>query len=191
MDKRPPRPMTPFDELVTLPQLQLIKLLLPYTPEPGQRLLAAFIKFLELRRTLRLFSRPNIEKGPGWPHGDKASSREVIDGIKPYLDRGESEMLDMLLNMKDLMDMAEMMQGSSGEGSSPDPMDLIMGMLSPEQQEMFNTYSDMFSQTSDNDRKGDDSNERMDEQSRTEGHRSGKAGADPDGGRQDKGESRP
>lgn len=185
MDKRPPRPMTPFDELVTLPQLQLIKLLLPYTPEPGQRLLAAFIKLLEFRRTIRLFSRSNIEKGPGWPHRDGASSREVIDSIKPYLDPVEAENLDMFLNMKDIMDMAEMMQGSSGGSLSSDPMDLIMGMLSPEQQEMFSAYSDMFSQTADNDRKGDDNNERMDEQPRTERYRSGEAGADPDGGRED------
>ena len=173
--------MTPSDELVTLPQLQLIKLLLPYTPEPGQRLLAAFIKLLEFRRTIRLFSRSNIEKGPGWPHRHGASSREVIDSIKPYLDPVDAENLDMFLNMKDIMDMAEMMQGSSGGSLSSDPMDLIMGMLSPEQQEMFSTYSDMFSQALDKDRKGDDGSGRMDERSRTEGDRSGEAGTDPHG----------
>ena len=59
MDKRPPRPMTPFDEFVSSPQLQTIKLLLPYAPAPGQRLLAAFIKFFELRRAILLFSRPS------------------------------------------------------------------------------------------------------------------------------------
>ena len=35
MEKRPPRPMTPFDELVSSPQLQMIKLLLPYVPVSG------------------------------------------------------------------------------------------------------------------------------------------------------------
>ena len=60
MDKRPPKTdELPLDELVSSPQLQTIKLLLPYAPAPGQRLLAAFIKFFELRRAILLFSRPS------------------------------------------------------------------------------------------------------------------------------------
>lgn len=184
MDKRPPRPMTPFDELVSSPQLQTIKLLLPYAPAPGQRLLAAFIKFFELRRAILLFSRPSSYNSSKFFSESSSGSGEFLDSLKPYLDPRESEMLDMVLNMKDIMEMAQMMQDSSGGSPAFDPMDLMAGMLSPEQQEMFSAYSDMFSQTADNDRKGDDNNERMDEQPRTEGYRSGEAGADSDGGRE-------
>ena len=53
MEKKPVIPMTPFDELVTSPQLQAIKLLLPYAPVSEQRLLASFIKFQEFRQTIR------------------------------------------------------------------------------------------------------------------------------------------
>ena len=185
MDKNLPGPMTPFDELVTSPQLQAIKLLLPYAPVSEQRLLASFIKFQEFRQTIRLFSR--LRRGLGaqlFQDGPPPSQQEILSSLKPYLGPQESGTLEMLMNMKDIMDMAEMMQGSSGGSLSSDPMDLIMGMLSPEQQEMFSAYSDMFSQTADNDRKGDDNNERMDEQPRTEGYRSGEAGADSDGGRE-------
>ena len=63
MEKKQVVPMTPFDELVTSPQLQAIKLLLPYAPVSEQRLLAAFIKFQEFRQTIRLFSR--LRRGLG------------------------------------------------------------------------------------------------------------------------------
>lgn len=190
MDKRPPRPMTPFDELVSSPQLQTIKLLLPYAPAPGQRLLAAFIKFFELRRAILLFSRPSSYNSSKFFSESSSGSGEFLDSLKPYLDPRESEMLDMVLNMKDIMEMAQMMQDSSGGSPAFDPMDLMAGMLSPEQQEMFSTYSDMFSQALDKDRKGDDDSGRMDERSRTEGDRSGEAGTDPHGSGTDEREDR-
>lgn len=56
MEKKPPEPMTPFDELVTSPALQAVKLLIPYTPASGRQMLAAFVKMQELRQALSLFS---------------------------------------------------------------------------------------------------------------------------------------
>ena len=55
MDQDQTERMTPFDELVTSPTLQIMKLLIPYTPFSGRRMLASFIKFIELQRTIRLF----------------------------------------------------------------------------------------------------------------------------------------
>ena len=43
MEKDLPGPMTPFDELVTSPELQLIKLMIPYAPASGRQMLAAFV----------------------------------------------------------------------------------------------------------------------------------------------------
>ena len=57
------------------------------------------------------------------------------------------------------MDMAEMMRSSADENGSFDPAEMMLGMLSPEQKEMFETYSAMFSQPPDNTMKGDDSSE--------------------------------
>ena len=193
MEKKQVVPMTPFDELVTSPQLQAIKLLLPYAPVSEQRLLAAFIKFQEFRQTIRLFSR--LRRGLGaqlFQDGPPPSQQEILSSLKPYLDPQESSTLEMLLNMKDIMDMAEMMRGVSEDGGPPaDPMDLMMGMLSPEQKEMFSTYNDMFSQAADNARKGDDNSERMDEQPGTEEYRSGETGTDQNGSGSDEREVRP
>ena len=190
MDKRPPRPMTPFDELVSSPRLQMIKLLLPYVPPPGRRLLAALVKFLELRRAVRVFGGSASAADLGCPPEGGADPRALADSLKPYLNPKEAEMMETVMNMRDVMSMAEMMQENSDGNASFDPADLMMGMLSPEQQEMFSTYSDIFSQALGNDGKGDDDSGRMDERSRTEEHRSGEAGTDPDGGRPDEGEIR-
>ena len=57
MEKKPPEPMTPFDELVTSPVLQAVKLLIPYTPASGRQMLAAFVKMQELRQAIQLFSK--------------------------------------------------------------------------------------------------------------------------------------
>lgn len=190
MENKTAKPMTPFDELVTSPQLQAMKLLLPYAPVSQQRLLAAFIKFLELRQTLFLFGR--TRHGPGsqfFQEEVPASPLTVLNSIKPYLDPQESGMLEMLMNMKEIMDMAEMLKSSSTDSSSGfDPADLMMGMLTPEQQEMFSAYNAMFSQAADNTRKGDDSSERMDEQPGAQEYRPGEAGADQNGSRPDTGE---
>lgn len=190
MENKTAKPMTPFDELVTSPQLQAMKLLLPYAPVSQQRLLAAFIKFLELRQTLFLFGRTRRSPGAQFFREEvPASPHTVLNSIKPYLDPQESGMLEMLMNMKEIMDMAEMLKSSSPDSSSGfDPADLMMGMLTPEQQEMFSTYNAMFSQAADNTRKGDDSSERMDEQPGAQEYSPGEAGADQNGSRADTGE---
>ena len=96
-------------------------------------------------------------------------------------------MLDMIINIREMMSVMEMMQTaqekSEGNSSDFDPMELLTGMLPPEQQEMFRMYSDIFSQASDSVKKGDEEDgQRMDEQSGNEEYRSGKAGPDTDGG---------
>ena len=63
MDKDTPGLMTPFDELVTTPELQIIKLLIPYAPASGRQTLAGMVKFLELREAVRLFHGQNSASG--------------------------------------------------------------------------------------------------------------------------------
>ena len=96
-------------------------------------------------------------------------------------------MLDMIINIREMMSVMEMMQASQenaeGNGSNFNPMELLTGILPPEQQEMFRMYSDMFSQAPDSAEKGDEyDGQRMDEQSGNEEYRSGEAGTDTDGG---------
>lgn len=221
MDNNSPGPMTPFDELVSSPQLQIMKLMIPYAPARGRRALAACVKFMELRETLRIFSN----SGGGIRAqmiGDEEpfTPLDILNSFRPYLRPREAAALDMIINIKEMMSVMEMMQstpspeGSGEESTAFDPMDLLAGMLSPEQQEMFRMYSEIFSHTAndpsvspdtgmqketdipaqdtdaqkenDNLWKGDDINGRMDEQSGDKESGSGEAGTDQDGSVPDK-----
>lgn len=144
MERKPPRLMTPFDNMVTPPYLYTLKLMLPYTPSSNQRFLAVYIKFLELRHTMEFFRgfpekghEKNVRQGP-LPLG-------MFEDLKPYMAPEEKEMMEQ---MEMMMNMMEMMQSTQDTGGSSDssfnPMEMMMGMMDPEQQEMFRTYSDMF-----------------------------------------------
>ena len=181
MEKKPPEPMTPFDELVTSPVLQAVKLLIPYTPASGRQMLAAFVKVQELRHTLYLFSERQSGIRAQALDRTPASLFGILTSLKPYLSRRDAEMLDMIINLKEIMETAEVIKEtasmSDGEESFS-PLDLITGMLTPEQQETFRMYNTMFSQPPGDIRKGDDTDERMDEQSSDTRDGSGKTGAD-------------
>ena len=188
MDKVEPGLMTPFDELVTTPELQIIKLLIPYVPAARRQTLAGMVKFMELRETLRIFCGHSGGLQAQMIPDSSPSPTDILSSFRPYLKPREASILDMIINIREMLSVMEMMQASqeNPEGNDSDfdlnPMELLTGMLPPEQQEIFRTYSDMFSQTSDSAEKGDESNgQRMDEQSGNEEYRSGEAGIDTDG----------
>jgi hypothetical protein len=112
MEHKPPRPMTPFDNMVTPPFLYTLKLMLPYTPPSTQRMLGIYIKFLELRYTLSHFN--------GFGNAD---SSRLFDLLKDYMGPEEQEMMEQ---MEMLMNMMEMMQG---QPDMPDMSDFLGGMF--------------------------------------------------------------
>ena len=94
MDQKFPKPMTPFDSLVTPHHLYLMKLLLPYVPPAFQRMLACYIKFMEFQYTLEHFQgfsssagetshskRPKALHGPRWTGNDGTNGKhDEYDG---------------------------------------------------------------------------------------------------------------
>ena len=163
MEQNPPKPMTPFDNLVTPPFLYTLKLMLPYTPPSVQRFFGIYIKFLELRHTMEYFQ------------GFSSSPANILEGLKPYMGPAEKEMMEQMSGMMNMMEMVRGMQSMSDDASdsssqgfgSFNPMDMMKGMLSPEQQEMFEMYNTMFEQEFENEnnspdtgsQKGDTKNE--------------------------------
>lgn len=167
MEQKPQKPMIPFDELVTPPMLQMLKLFLPYTPASNQRFLGVFVKFLELRETISFFQRPSYNLYTRAFSSSQASSpMEMLMEIRPYLPPQQAGMMESFLNMMNIMEMVQMFQDSapSGENAFGDmggtgnsdnsgnmfsggfnPMDMVMGMLTPEQQNMYQMYNNMFS----------------------------------------------
>ncbi len=139
MDCKAPRPMTPFDELVTPPHLYTLKLMLPYTPPSVQRMLGIYIKFLEFKNTLEHFQ--------GFKRSDSGSILEELKGFMKPEEREMMEQMEMFMNM---MEMAQSMQtqpdssDESAQARSSWPMDMMKNILSPEQQDMFDMYSNIF-----------------------------------------------
>lgn len=198
MEKKPTRPMTPFDEITTPYSFSILKLLLPYLAPSNQYSLWIMIKFLELRYTISLFKHPEQVSRNHSFGSFPDSPAALLDEITPYLPPEQSQMADTFRNILNIMDMMQMLQPSGDSQTSADsafsginPMDLMMGMLSPEQQEMFRSYQNIFAESdTTNPKTGGIENERMDEQSTTEEYGSDQTGTDPYGGSTDTGEDR-
>ncbi len=157
MEQNPPRPMTPFDAVVNPPFLYTLKLLLPYMPASMQRFLGIYVKFLELRHTMEYFQG----------FASRAQPKDMLDGLKPYMSPAEKEMMEQMSGMMNMMEMVQNMQAMSDAFSQDsagfNPMDMMKGMLSPEQQEMFDMYNSMFenelNQPDTGNKKGESDNE--------------------------------
>ncbi len=81
MEHKPPKPMTPFDNMVTPPFLYTLKLMLPYTPPSTQRMLGIYIKFLELRYTLSHFN--------GFGNADSSRLFDLLNDVQKGDDTDE------------------------------------------------------------------------------------------------------
>lgn len=189
MERKPPKPQTPFDNLVIPQQLQMMKLLLPYISS-GQGMLAIFIKFSELQHTIQYVQNPRSILRMQAFEKKKLSFTEMLEEFIPYLDKEQGDMIHNILNALQMMEMFQSfsdlmpnMSGSEPGGFSPES--LMKNMFSPEQQEMFDFYSNMFSQGTQSAYDSNESNEKkeetygkMDESSRFEESRSDQAGTD-------------
>ncbi len=154
MEKKSTTPLSPFDELTIPSELQLLKLILPYTPVTNQKMLGILIKLLELEYTIDFFQHCTL-KLHSQTTDAPVSFSNIISEIAPYLSKRDSQMLASVQNILNILEMMQTFQDTS----STSPADLFSGMLSPEQQEMFQMYQTMFQQ------EGDSQNERMDESS--------------------------
>ena len=134
--------MTPFDCRIATQSLQLTKLLIPYLPRETQRIMAIYVKFMEFQNTwssFRAFKQKSY------------TTQDIFQELRPFMPPSASESIDNLMNMMSMMEMMQSMQemqetsndGASGFGF--DPMQMMQGMLTPEQQEMFDMYNTMFS----------------------------------------------
>lgn len=152
---------TPFDTLISSRQLQMLKLMIPYTPPSGQRMLAIYAKFLELEHTIDFFR--HFHRDIHAQAFDKAVSSpfDILDELRPYLSEDERNSMDSVMNIFNMMEMVRAMGEMSSEedghsgGGGPDPMDLMKGMLTPEQQNMFEMYNTMFNENEESTTEGD------------------------------------
>lgn len=145
--------LTPFDQLTSSTQLQMLKLMLPYMPSGNQRMLAVYVRFSELQHTLNFFRHSNGTLSAQNIQKEHTSPLDILVEIRPFLNPKDAETIDMLLNALNMMNMFSEMQ-AAGAGED-DLLSMMKGVLSPEQQEMFQMYSTMFDEA----KKGDETDE--------------------------------
>lgn len=147
MEHGPYGPMTHFDSLTTTEELQMMKLMLPFTPASTRPMMAVFIKFQELQNAINIFRDPRQDRKIRAFEKKMDSPMDILEEMRPFMKEQDRSSLDMMLSafsMMDMMNMAsEASEGSGGSGGM-DPMDMVKGMLSPEQQEAFESYNTMF-----------------------------------------------
>lgn len=123
MEKDSLKPMTPFDELTVPPELQIMKLLLPYTPASNQQMLGILIKFLELQHTVHLFRHAALKTQSQTSNGNPPSFADILDEISPYL---PSQGLQMIHTFHEIMNIMELAKLS---GKLPIPMRIPLIIL--------------------------------------------------------------
>ena len=125
--------LTPFDSRINSPALQMIKLLIPYLPPSNQRMLAVYIKLIEFQNTFSSFTvfQPQA-----------ATAEDMLNEIRPYIPSDIYQPIDAILNMMNLMSIMR----NVSEDSVSDPAELLKNILTPEQQDIFNSYNTIFSE---------------------------------------------
>lgn len=101
-------PMTAFDEMVSDGQLQMMKASMPYLSGNGQRFLSLYTKFLELKHTLDLFSRPGTDMAAcEQPAPEAANPVNMLNDIRRFCDPQTQKNIDQMMNMMVMIQMME------------------------------------------------------------------------------------
>ena len=96
----------------------MTKLLIPFLPLQSQRMIAVYVKFLELRHTLTFFrSMRQKEHTP----------EDIFNSLKPYMSPSDMESFDSMMNMMNMMSMVQEMQNMPDMDFNP--MSMMAGMF--------------------------------------------------------------
>lgn len=133
--------MTPIDVIASGGNLQMMKALIPYMKKESQQSLAFLVKFMELQNLMSFFKDSGEVQGQS-ASGENTSFFEILSEIAPYFPPGQREMMSQGAQM---MEMMKLMQSMTSPENA-DQGDFLRNMLSPEQQNLFETYQSMFSE---------------------------------------------
>ena len=157
-----------FDALYTNNRIQKLKVLLPYIEPSMQKNMAVYIKFMELKYTMDMFRKHPFHASSYKEEREKPDIKKLFRELRPYCTESESRQLEQLESMFQTMEMYQEMSqtmsamqemfpnmdmgmdmGMMGMGMGDDNasgssmMDMLMGMLTPEQKEMYEAFSNI------------------------------------------------
>ncbi|MDD3403172.1 MAG: hypothetical protein PHQ72_07435 [Hespellia sp.] len=104
------KPVTLFDELITPPSLQILKLFIPYVPPEQQKTLAIYEKYLEFQSTIEFFQKKQNSIHIQSETSEELTFSTIFEKMKPYLSGHEKEMVDSISNAMNMMEMMKQFQ---------------------------------------------------------------------------------
>lgn len=159
MEDREHEFVSEFDEMTTTDRIRMLKTALPYADMSMQRYMAIYIKLLELMYIINYFRNEPQKFSARFSKCKSNDPREVMNGLKKYCSKSEQASVEQILQMMQAFEMyqkysalmqplAAMNAGASdscgtASSSAKDPLASLMGMLSPEQQKMFEMFKEM------------------------------------------------
>lgn len=144
-----------FDALYTNNQIQKLKVLLPYIEPSMQKNMAVYIKYMELKYTMDFFRKHPFHICASSDNYPQPDLPKICRELKPYCTESEVRQLEQMESMFQTMEMYQEMNQTisamqdifpdmgdkDSESSSGLSMEeLLMGMLSPEQKAMYETF---------------------------------------------------
>lgn len=147
--------LTPFDNMVSDNQLQIIKAAIPYLSNREQQFFSVYVKYIELDHTLKIVSDSNSNVLSSCSIGeDQHSTTDMLSAIKQYCTEKEKEMIDLISNFLSAYQMYHTYQDlmpqekNTARSEPPSMADTLKGMLTPEQQNVLGTYMKLFPSSS-------------------------------------------
>lgn len=148
MDEKEQDNVAAFDMLFTTNQIQIMKTLLPYFDQSMQKYIAVFIKYQELQYTISCFKNHvyPVRENTG---EEKSDIKKILPSLLLYCNDAQKkriqqmeQMLSFMETYKEITEMMELMKDMSdssdknteGDGMQMPDMDMLLSMLSPEQQ---------------------------------------------------------
>lgn len=158
MEKNEHDKIIAFDTLYTNNHIQMMKIVMPYFDEPMRGKLAVYIKYLEFQHTLGRYRSHSYELSGCSFNKEEFNIKKLCSELLPFCTGEEKKKLEQIAGIFHSMEMykemsrtMEMMKDFapdlfSGGGENSDSnqnngmMEMLMGMLSPEQQSMFEMF---------------------------------------------------
>ncbi|MGN0376578.1 MAG: hypothetical protein ACI4ED_02980 [Suilimivivens sp.] len=164
MDSNEQNKVIAFDTLFSTNHIAMLKIMLPYMDNQTQKSLAVYIKLMELNYTLDFYKKHPY---PVCGCMEKEASPDLLklcEELLPYCTEDEKKQIEQIRNIFQSMEMYKEMsktmelmkdfmpdmgsfgdlfsgKNSSGQNSgTPDIMNMLMNMMTPEQKEMFNLF---------------------------------------------------
>lgn len=126
-----------FDTLFTTNQIQILKILLTYVEPAQQKLIAVYIKFLELQYTMTFMQKHPSSLG-NFPKEESFNVSKLYEEVLPFCTPSDRERLTQMknmyenfTNMQEMLQMVQMMKDLFPAGENPmsgDPSAMFSGL---------------------------------------------------------------